>query len=231
MSHSDVTGVENGLMAVLDDRASPGYADMRGKDDIVGMWPTGRRHGFERIRRASMPTACGLMTGWLTRKRSPSSELWKSRAVTDVQPNGDALSGDNAAVSDLHRVLSSDLDLDPALVAVIPGQRLHTDGGTGPDALRRPQHFPQPVGHRGGDHVHVGEGLRLCLGEVTERDSAGSASEIRRAVPVFTVSRTGGSTGADSFRPTRRQAASCSDNGCPAPQDPPCPRNPAASRA
>ena len=60
---------------------------MRGKGDIVGMWPTGRRHGFDRIRHASMSTACGLMTGGSPRKRWPSSEPWKSRPVTDVRPD------------------------------------------------------------------------------------------------------------------------------------------------
>ena len=34
-------------MAVLDDRDSPGHADMRGKDGIVGVWLTGRHHGFD----------------------------------------------------------------------------------------------------------------------------------------------------------------------------------------
>ena len=41
---------------------------------------------------------------------------------------------------------------------MVPGQRLHADSGTGPDAARGPLHFHQPVDRRGGDHVHVGEG-------------------------------------------------------------------------
>ena len=81
------------------------------------------------------------MTGGSPRKRSPSSERWKSRPVTDVWPEYESPLRDNAAVSDLFGVLSSDLDLDPALVAMIPGQRLHADGGTGSDAPRRSQHF------------------------------------------------------------------------------------------
>ena len=47
LGHPSVTGLENGLMAVLDDRDSPGHADMRAKGDIGGFRPTGRRHGFD----------------------------------------------------------------------------------------------------------------------------------------------------------------------------------------
>ena len=50
----------------------------------------------------------------------------------------------------MHRVLSSYLDLDPALVAMMPGEGVHADGDTGPDAPHRPQHFLHPIGHRGG---------------------------------------------------------------------------------
>ena len=160
--HAAVTGVEIRVTTIVSASATAGHADVRGKRDVVGMWSTGRRHGFERIRHASMPTACGLMTGGSPRKRSPSSERWKSRPVTDVWPDCESPLRDNAVVSDLFGVLSSDLDLDPALVAVIPRQRLHADGGTGSDAPRRPQHFHQAVGHRSGDYVHVGEGRSAC---------------------------------------------------------------------
>ena len=85
-----VTGVENRVTTIVSASATARPADVREKGDIVGMWPTGRRHGFERIRHASMPTACGLMTGWSPRKRWPSSEPWKSHSVTDVRPDCEA---------------------------------------------------------------------------------------------------------------------------------------------
>ena len=55
---------------------------MRGKGDVVGMCPTDRRHGFDRIRHASMPTTCGLMTGGSPRKRCTRFEPWKSHRVS-----------------------------------------------------------------------------------------------------------------------------------------------------
>ena len=85
-----VTGVENRVTTIVSASATARPADVRGKGDIVGMWSTGRRHGFERIRHASMPTACGLMTGGSPRKRWPSSEPWKSHSVTDVRPDCEA---------------------------------------------------------------------------------------------------------------------------------------------
>ena len=87
LSHPAATGVENGLMTVLADRHSPGHADMRGKDEFVGLWPTGGGHGFDRIRHDSMPTAFGLMTGASLRQRSRSCEPWMCRSVTDARPD------------------------------------------------------------------------------------------------------------------------------------------------
>ena len=64
-----VTGVENRVITIVSAGASTGHADMRGKSDIGGIWRPDRRNGFDRIRYASMPTACGVMTVWSSRKR------------------------------------------------------------------------------------------------------------------------------------------------------------------
>jgi len=82
----------------------------------------------------------------------------------DVRPDYRLLPRDDATISDLHGVLSSDLDFGLVLVAMIPGQRLHADGGRALNAPRRPQHFHPPVGHRSAEHVHahVGEGRNAC---------------------------------------------------------------------
>ena len=85
-----IAGVENRVTTIVFASATARPADVRVKGDIVGMWSTGCRHGFERIRHASMPTACGLMTGGSPRKRWPSSEPWKSHSVTDVRPDCEA---------------------------------------------------------------------------------------------------------------------------------------------
>ena len=63
MNHVHATGVENRVITIVSVRASPGHADLRVNGDIGGIRPTGRRHGFDRVRHASMRTACGLITG------------------------------------------------------------------------------------------------------------------------------------------------------------------------
>ena len=77
-----VIGLENRVNAIVSGRASRGHVNMRGKGDVVGMWPTDRRHGFNRNRHASMPTTCGLMTGGSPRRRCTRFEPWKSHRVS-----------------------------------------------------------------------------------------------------------------------------------------------------
>ena len=42
-----ITGVEYRVTAIFSASATAGHDDVRGKGNIVGMWPTGRRLGFE----------------------------------------------------------------------------------------------------------------------------------------------------------------------------------------